>query len=105
MKKYLISALAIALIGASIASIAQSAPMDRSSHSMMGMNFSEMQGMHKIMSAAKTDDERNALMSEHQNPMMGMYAPMMSMNAGEHDMNGSPGEMSERQLMQKRMNH
>ena len=31
MKKYLVSALAIALIGASIASIAQSAPTDHSS--------------------------------------------------------------------------
>jgi hypothetical protein len=38
MKKYFVSALAIALVGASIVSIAQSVPMDHSSHGMQGMD-------------------------------------------------------------------
>jgi hypothetical protein len=45
MKKYLVSALAIALVGASIISIAQSAPMDHSSHGMQGLAGS-MMGMN-----------------------------------------------------------
>lgn len=82
MKKYLVSALAIALVGASIASIAQSAPMDHSSHGVgmqgmgmgmhctMGMDSADMQAMQKRMGAAKTDEERQALMAEQQKLMM-----------------------------------
>lgn len=176
MKKYLVSALAIALVGASIASIAQSAPMDHSSHGMAGMGMQGMQGMkgmdapdmqamqkkmaaaktdeerqaliaehqkqqgsmkgmnhdgkpgamdhasggmmgmnpaemqamresmQKKMSAAKTDEERQALMAEQQKLMMEKRAHMMSSNASGHDMNGMPGNMAERQqMMQKRM--
>jgi hypothetical protein len=109
MKKYLVSALAIALVGASIASIAQSAPMDHSSHGMgmqgmMGMGSPDMQAMQKKMSAAKTDKERQALMAEQQKLMMEKRAHMMSSNASGHDMNGMPGNMAERQqMMQKRM--
>ena len=112
MKKYLVSALAIALIGASIVSIAQSAPTDHSSHGMpgmgmqgmMGMDSPDMQAMHKKMSAAKTDAERQALMAEQKKLMMEKHAQMMSSNAGGHDMHRMPGNMAERQqMMQKRM--
>ncbi|MES2399536.1 MAG: hypothetical protein V4573_06085 [Pseudomonadota bacterium] len=108
MKKYLVSALAIALVGASIASIAQSAPMDHSSHGMgmgmMGVDSPDMQAMQKKMSAAKTDEERQALMAEQQKLMMEKRAHMMSSNASGHDMKGMPGNMAERQqMMHKRM--
>jgi hypothetical protein len=173
MKKYLVSALAIALVGASIVSIAQSAPMDHTAHgmgmgmmgmdspgmqamqkkmstaktdeerqalmaeqqkqmadrqgsmagmshdgksapmdhaggAMMGMSSGEMQAMHesmqKRMSAAKTDEERQAVMAEQRKLMMEKRAHMMSSNGNGHDMNGMMGNMPERwQMMQKRM--
>ena len=106
MKKYLASALAIALIGASITSIAQSAPMDHSSHGMgmMGMDSPDMQAMQKKMSAAKTDEERRALMAEQQKLMMEKRSQMMSSNGDGQTMNGMPGNMADRQqMMQKRM--
>ena len=106
MKKYLLSALAIALIGASVVSIAQSTTEDHSSHGMqgmMGMNHGEMQAMResmqKKMSAAKTDAERQALMAEQQKLMMEKHAHMMPSNASGHDMHRMPGNMAERQQM------
>ena len=108
MKKYLLSALAIALIGASITSIAQSTPMDHSSHGMqgmMGMNHSEMQAMResmqKKMSAAKTDEERQALMAEQQKLMMEKHDHKMSSNGAGHGMSGNMAE--HQQMTQKRM--
>ena len=114
MKKYLLSALAIALIGVSITSIAQSTPMDHSSHGMqgmqgmMGMNHSEMQAMResiqKKMSVAKTDEERQALMAEQQKLMMEKHDHKMSSNGAGHGMKGMSGNMAEhQQMMQKRM--
>jgi hypothetical protein len=119
MKKYFVSALAIALVGASIASIAQSAPMDHSSHGMgmqgmMGMDSQDMQAMQKKMSAAKTDEERQALMAEHQKQMSGKQGAMMGMihdgkpGAMSHGSGGmmgtNPGEMQAmRETMQKKM--
>ena len=117
MKKYLVPALAIALFGASIASLAQSTPMDHSSHGMqgmMGVDSSTMQAMQKKMSAAKTDEERQALMAEHQTQMAGKQGLMMGMN---HDGKSAPmdhaaggmmamgsGEMQAmRESMQKKM--
>jgi hypothetical protein len=116
MKKYLASALAIALIGASIASIAQSAPMDHSSHGMgmIGMDSPDMQAIQKKLSAAKTDEERQVLMVEHQKQMAGKQGSMMGMN---HDGKSGPmdhaaggmmgmnfGEMQAvRETMQKKM--
>ena len=106
MKKYLLSALAIALIGASVVSIAQSKPEDHSSHGkqgMTGMNHGEMQAMResmqKKMSAAKTDAERQALMAEQQKLMMEKHAQMMPLDASSHDMHRMPGNMAERQQM------
>lgn len=112
MKKYLVSALAIALVGASIASIAQSAHMDHLSHrmpgmgmqDMMGMNSPDMKAMQKKMSTAKTDAERQALMAEQQKLMIEKRAQMMLSNASGHDMNRMPGNMPEhQQMMHKRM--
>jgi hypothetical protein len=103
MKKYFLPALAIGLIGASIAGIAHSTPMDHSSfgmQGMMGMNHSEMQAMHE----AKTDEERQALMTEHQKQMMEKHAHTMSSNGDGQGMSGMLGNMAERQqMMQKRM--
>jgi hypothetical protein len=111
MKKYLLSALAISLIGASITSIAQSTPMDHSSHGMqgmMGMNNSEMlamrESMQKKMSVAKTDEERQVLMAEQQKLMMEEHDHKMSSNVAGHGMKGMSGNMAEhQQMMQKRM--
>jgi hypothetical protein len=109
MKKYLVSALAIALVGASIASIAQSGPMDHSSHGMQGMGMvgmdsSDMQTMQKKMSAAKTDEERQALMAEQQMLMLEKRAHMMSSNGDGQGVSGMPGNMAEHlQMMHKRM--
>jgi len=90
VKKYLTSALAIALIGASIASIAQSTSMDHSPHGMgMGlqgmvdMDSPDMQAMQKKMSATKNDEERQVLMAEHQKQMAGQQGSMMRMNPAE----------------------
>ena len=105
MKKFLTSALAIALIGSSIASFAD----DHSSHGSHGqpngMNSTEMQtmrqGMQKKMSAAKTDEERQALMVEQQKLMQGKKGQMISMHSEGHAMSS---HMAERQqMMQKHM--
>jgi len=98
MKKYVISALAIALAVVSIASIAQSYPMSHSFRGMagmMGMDSPDMQLMQKKMGAAKTDEERQGLMAEHQMQMTGKQGAMMGMN---------PDEMQAmRDSMQKKM--
>ena len=112
MKKYLLFALAIALIGASITSIAQSTPVDHSSHgmagnkgSMMGMNPAEMQAMReamqKKMSAAKTDEERQALMTEQRKLMMEKHDHKMSPNGGSHGMKGMSGNIDGHQQMMR----
>ena len=108
MKKFLTSALAIALISVSIGSFAQ----DHSSHGShgqrAGMDSTEMQAMkqdmQKKMSAAKTDEERQALMAEQQKLMQGKQGQMMSMHSQNHGMSGMPSNMAERQqMMQKQM--
>jgi hypothetical protein len=99
MKKYLVSVLAIALVGASIAGIAQSAPMDHASHDMMGMDSSDMQAMQKKMSAAKTDEERQALMAEQHKLMQEKHPQMMPSAGAPQSMEGMPCTMAERQQM------
>jgi membrane protein involved in colicin uptake len=105
MKKFLTSALAFALIGSSIASFAD----DHSSHGSHGqpngMNSTEMQtmrqDMQKKMRAAKTNEERQALMAEQQKLMQGKHEQMMAMHSDGHDMSS---HMTERhQMMQKHM--
>lgn len=100
MKKYLVSALGIALVGASIASIA----MDHASHGMMGMDSSDMLVMQKKMSAAKTDEERQTLMAEQHKLMQEKHPQMMSSTGGPQGIEGMPCGMDERQqMMPKRM--
>ena len=108
MKKFLASALVITLIGSSIASFAQ----DHSSHGSTGqrggMDSSEMQTMkqemQKKMSAAKSDEERQALMAEQQKLMLGKQGPMMAMHSKDNGMGGMTGNMADRQqMMQKHM--
>ncbi len=108
MKKVLISALALALIGASIGSFAQATATDHSSHAQHGMEHADMQAMHqdmhKKMSAAKTDDERHALMAEHMQSMQAQHGQMMAMHAHGHDMKAMSGHSAEQhEMMQKRM--
>lgn len=105
MKKFLTSALAIALFGSSIASFAD----DHSSHGSHGqpngMNSTEMltmrQDMQKRMSAAKNNEERQALMAEQQKLMQGKHDQMMAMHSEGRDMSGHMIE--HQQLMQKHM--
>jgi hypothetical protein len=108
MKKFLASALAITLIGSSIASFAQ----EHSSHGSNGqprsMDSSEMktmkQEMQKKMSAAKTDEERQALIAEQQKLMQGKQGSMMAMHSKDPGMGDMTGNMAERQqMMQKHM--
>ena len=111
MKKFLTSAFAITLIGASMASFAQ----DHASHGSHGshgprggMDSSDMQTMkqemQKKMSAAKTDEERQALMAEQQKLMQGKQGQMMSMHSEGHGMGGMSSHMTEHQpMMQKQM--
>ena len=108
MKKFLTSVLGIALIGGSIGSFAQ----DHSSHGshgqQAGMGSTEMQAMkqdmQKKMSAATTNEERQAIMTEQQKLMQGKQGQMMSMHSQGHGMKDMPNNMAERQqMMQKQM--
>lgn len=108
MKKVFISALTLALIGVSIGSFAQATSMDHSSHAQHGMEQPDMQAMKqdmlKKMSAAKTDDERQALMAGHMQTMQAQHGQMMAMHAQGHDMKAMSGHGTERhEMMQKRM--
>jgi hypothetical protein len=108
MKKFIASGLAITLIGSSIASFAQDHSSYGSNGQRGGMGSSEMQTMKKEMqkklSAAKTDEERQAVMAEQKKLMQGKQGSMMAMHSKEHGMGGMNGNMAERQqMMQKHM--
>jgi hypothetical protein len=108
MKKFLASALAITLIGSSIASFAQGHSSHGSDGQRGGMSSSEIhvmkQEMQKKMSAAKTDEERHAVMAEQQKLMQGKRGSMMAMHSKEHSMGGMNGNNAGRQqMMQKHM--
>jgi coenzyme F420-reducing hydrogenase alpha subunit len=108
MKKFLASALAITLIGSSVASFAQGHSSHGSNSQRGGMSSSEMhvmkQEMQKKMSAAKTDEERHAVMAEQQKLMQGKRGSMMAMHSKEHSMGGMNGNNAGRQqMMQKHM--
>ena len=83
-----------------------SAPPDHVAH--MDTQIKSMQAMHEKMMAAKTPEERNALMAEHMKSMQdgmkmmeGMAKPGM---AGMKGMSGMSAEMSAHQaMMEKRM--
>ena len=92
MKKFLASALAITLIGSSVASFAQDHSSHGSNGQRGGMGSSEMhvmkQEMQKKMSATKTDEERQAVMAEQQKLMQGKRGSMMVMHSKGHSMGG-----------------
>jgi hypothetical protein len=61
-----------------------------------------MQAMHNKMMAAKTPEERNALMAEQMKLMQGGMGMMGRMGPGA--MAGKPGDMAARQgMMEQRM--
>lgn len=108
MKKFLASALAITLIGLSIASFAQGHPSHGTNGQRGGMDSTEMQTMkqemQKKMRAAKTEEDRQALMAEQQKLMQGKQGSMMATHSKEHSMGGMNGNMAGRQqMMQKHM--
>jgi hypothetical protein len=90
-------------------------PMGGGGHSMamhspdqmarMDAHMKSMQAMHEKMMAAKTPEERNALMAAHMKSMQDGMAMMKEMPAqGMRGMPGMTAEMSARhQMMDKRM--
>ncbi len=105
MKKFFTSALAIALIVSSFGSFADDHSLNASHGQTNGMNSTEMQSirqdMHKKMSAAKTNEERQALMAEQQKLMQGKHYQMMAMHS--EGRNISSRMVEHQQLMQKHM--
>ena len=76
----------------------------------MGEHMKAMQAMHEKMLAAKTPEERQALMEEHMKLMQDGMGMMQQMGAGMQGMGGMqagksmPVNMAERQqMMEKRM--
>ncbi|MCY1552249.1 hypothetical protein D9M68_886320 [compost metagenome] len=76
----------------------------------MDQHMKAMQAMHEKMAAAKTPEERQALMAEHMILMKGGMAMMKSMDGGMPGMGGMQGgkgmggDMAARQeMMEKRM--
>jgi hypothetical protein len=68
----------------------------------MDTQMKAMRGMHDKMMAAKTPEERNALMAEHMRTMQDGMTMMNGMPAG--GMGGMKGDMAARQqMMEKRM--
>mgnify|MGYP000216849664 CR=1 FL=1 len=108
MKKLLIATLAITLVGASLMAFAQDRPSPSSNCQDGTMSSVDMQTMHKEMQqkmlAAKTDEESQALMTEHHKLMQAKHGHMMPMHADGHSMDQMPGHMFEhRMMMQKKM--
>ena len=76
----------------------------KSKQTMAGMDaqMKSMQEMHNKMMAAKTPEERTALMSEHTKTMQDGMAMMNGMSPG--GMSGMPKDMASRQqMMEKHM--
>lgn len=72
----------------------------------MDQQMRQMHEMHQKMMAAKTPEERNALMADHMKAMQGGMAMMGGMGAqGQEKMKGGmPMDMaSDHQMMEKRM--
>ena len=89
---------------------ATSASMPASAEKMAAMDnkMKAMDDMHQKMMAAKTPDEKKALMAEHMKSMQeGMKMMSMMGGAGMADMQGKkpmPGNMGQHhQMMEKRM--
>ena len=89
--------------GAASAPAAKRMPA-KSKPAMAGMDtqMKSMQEMHNKMMAAKTPEERNALMAEHMKTMQDGMAMMHGMSPG--GMSGMPKDMAARQqMMEKHM--
>jgi hypothetical protein len=85
------------------APVAKSAP-NKSKLAMAGMDsqMRSMQEMHDKMAAAKTPEERNALMAEHMKTMQDGMTMMNGMSPNAMD--GMPKDMATRQqMMEKHM--
>ena len=83
---------------------AASAPAAKTPPGMAGMDaqMKSMREMHNKMMAAKTPEERSALMAEHMKTMKDGMTMMSGMSSG--GMAGMQGDMSTRhQMMEKRM--
>ena len=78
-------------------------PPDHLAH--MDTQTKSMQAMHEKMMAAKTPEERNALMAEHMKSMQDGMKMMDGMaSAGMKSMSGMSGDMSAHHaIMEKRM--
>ena len=88
---------------AASAPIAKTMP-SKSKLAMAGMDsqMKSMQEMHNKMMAAKTPEERNALMAEHMKTMQDAMTMMNGMSSG--GMSGMPKDMATRhQMMEKHM--
>jgi hypothetical protein len=78
-------------------------PMGADRMVAMDQHMKAMQAMHEKMAAAKTPEERQALMAEHMKLMQDGMAMMQQMG-GMQDCKGMGGDMASRQqLMEKRM--
>jgi hypothetical protein len=84
--------------------------MDKGQMAAMDQHMKAMQAMHVKMAAAKTPEERQALMADHMALMNDGMAMMKSMGGGMSDMGGMhggkgmDGDMAARQqMMEKRM--
>ncbi|GLZ87975.1 hypothetical protein Pres01_40260 [Metapseudomonas resinovorans] len=84
--------------------------MDKGQMAAMDQHMKAMQAMHEKMAAAKTPEERQALMADHMTLMKGGMAIMKSMGDGMSGMGGMQGgkgmdgDMAARQqMMEKRM--
>jgi hypothetical protein len=67
----------------------------------MDTQMKDMGAMHDKMMAAKTPEERNALMAEHMKTMQGGMAMMNGMSSG--GMGGKGNMASQHMMMEKRM--
>ena len=89
------------------AAAAASPKADAGKHaSHMGMMDSQtgaMKAMHEKMMAAKTPDERSALMGEHMKTMGAGMAMMKDMPKGRPDRKSSKGMAEHHAMMEKRM--
>ncbi len=96
--------------GSATAEKASSQQMGNGQMAAMDQHMKAMQAMHEKMAAAKTPEQRQALMAEHMALMKDGMAMMKSMDGGMSGMGGMQGgkgmdeDMAARQqMMEKRM--
>lgn len=97
--------------GTATAPAAQPASPEKDAMGKMERHVQAMQAMHEKMMAAKTPEQRQALMGEHMklmqegmSMMKGMPGGMMSGKGGTGSARGKSGSMEDRhQMMERRM--